>query len=419
MNTKETLRIQDSEKKSWTEVALIYAGAMICVGGLMIGGLLIAGLNFWQTLAATMMGYGIVLVYAIFNGMQGSDLGLPSGSVTEGALGVKGSQYIISLFLAISCVGWFGYQNNVCGSAFSSAIASITGIEIPNVVSSVLWGLIMLATAVWGFKGMKLLNAVAVPVLVVACVAALLISIREQGFSAVIAYEPDPETKIPFVSGVTMAVGGFALGGVLVFDYCRYAKSRKDVIKALTVGIYPVSVILVMIGAVLSLLANTYDIGVVFTNLGLPVLGLIAILLATWTTNTTNAFSGGLAVSHMLGAGEDKRKLMTAISGLIGIIMAAVGILDSLVGFLSVISAFIPPIAGVLIAYYWIICKGDKENFAPQEGFNAPGIISFIAGAGVAYYTGNIHIWFIGPINGILVSMVLYLLLTKVMKKEE
>lgn len=417
MNDNKTLIIPESEKKSWVDVAFIYAGAMICVSGMMIGGLLIAGLTFWQTLAATMIGYGIVIVYALLNGMQGSDLGLPSASVTAGALGTAGSRYIISLFLAISCIGWFGYQNNVCGSAFSIAIQSIIGIEIPPVVSSVVWGLIMLATAVWGFSGMKILNIISVPLLVIACIAALIISIKEQGFSAIIEYTP--QTAMPFVSGVTMAVGGFALGGVLVFDYCRYAKTRKDVCKALIVGIYPVSVILIMIGAILSLLAGTYDIGAVFANIGLPVLGMLAVLLGTWTTNTTNAFSGGLAVAHMLNVGEDKRKIMTAISGLIGIVMAAVGLLDDLVGFLNVISAFIPPIAGVLIAYYWIICKGKKENFRTEEGFNAAGIASFAIGAAVAYYTGSINVFFIGPINGIVVSMVVYLVIYKLKSKGE
>lgn len=417
MKDDRSLRIGKEERKSWIEVALIYAGAMICVSGLMIGGLLIAGLTFWQTLAATLIGYGIVLAYAVFNGMQGSDLGLPAASVTAGALGVSGSKYIISLFLAIACIGWFGYQNNVCGSAFSTAMASITGVEIPTVISSIVWGLLMLATAVWGFKGMKLLNAVAVPILVAACLWALIVSLKEQGFSAVLEYKP--ETAMPFVYGVNLAVGGFALGGVLVFDYCRYARTRGDVCKALFVGIYPVSVVLIMIGATLSLLAKTYDIGVVFTNLGLPVLGLIAILLATWTTNTTNAFSGGLAVSHMFNVGEEKRKVMTAVSGIIGIVLAASGVLDSLVTFLSIISAFIPPIAGVLIAYYWILCKGKKENFTVNKGFNVPGIAAFVAGAVTAYYTGNVHIFFIGPINGIVVSMALYLLLTKLTRKGE
>lgn len=415
MDENKTLVIPDSEKKSWIDIAFIYAGAMISVSGLMIGGLLIAGLTFWQTLAVTMIGNGIVLIYALLNGMQGSDLGLPSGSVTAGALGTAGSRYIISLFLAISCIGWFGYQNNVCGSAFSTAIQSITGIAIPPVVSSVVWGLIMLATAVWGFVGMRILNIISVPLLVIACAAALIISIRQQGFSAIVEYTP--QTPMPFVSGVTMTVGGFALGGVLVFDYCRYARTRKDVCKALVVGIYPVAIILTVIGSVLSLLAGTYDIGVVFANVGLPILGMFAVLLGTWTTNTTNAFSGGLAVAHMLNVGEDKRKIMTAISGLIGIVMAAVGLLDNLVTFLNVISAFIPPIAGVLIAYYWIVCKGKKENFQTEEGFNAAGIISFAVGAVVAYYTGSVHVFLIGPINGIIVSMVLYLVIYKLTSK--
>lgn len=44
-------------------------------------------------------------------------------------------------------------------------------------------------------------------------------------------------------------------------------------------------------------------------------------------------------------------------------------------------SALIPPLAGVLIASYWIVGGGKKENFAIRSGFSAVGLISFAVGA--------------------------------------
>ena len=94
-------------------------------------------------------------------------------------------------------------------------------------------------------------------------------------------------------------------------------------------------------------------------------------MLATWTTNVTNAYSGGLALSNLLGFDESKFKVTTGISGAIGTLLAAFGLLNAFQGFLSLMSALIPPLAGVIIAAYWITGRGKKENFSFKEGVSA------------------------------------------------
>ena len=157
---------------------------------------------------------------------------------------------------------------------------------------------------------------------------------------------------------------------------------------------------------------------------GLPLIGLIALILATWTTNVSNAYSGGLSLSVLLGQDEKKSQVTTAIAGIVGTLLAAVGILNSIQGFLSLLSAIVPALMGVLIADYWVIGKGKIENFEIRDGFYAPGLISFIAGALVACITGGTFAaipflaflnlpFFIGPINGIIVAMVVYIIIAK------
>lgn len=238
-----------------------------------------------------------------------------------------------------------------------------------------------------------------------------------------------PVTPIPFVSGVSLVVATFAIGGAISGDYCRYAKNRADVIKSSVIGVLPSGLMILMVGAIMSVVTGEYDISVVLAKIGVPVIGLVALVLATWTTNVTNAYSGGLSLSNLLGAGEKRFVASTAIAGFLGTILAIFGILDKFQAFLSLLSAFVPALVGVVIADYWLLGGGKKENFRIREGFHIIGIIAFTAGALIACITGGTFAsfpaltaaapflnipFFIGPLNGIAVSIVLYLVLSKI-----
>lgn len=102
-----------------------------------------------------------------------------------------------------------------------------------------------------------------------------------------------------FLGGLALTVGSFALGGVIAGDYSRYARSRKDVIKSSIFGVVPAGIAMICMGGIMSLASGTYDISQVLTDLGVPVLGLVILILATWTTNTVNAYSGFYGIVHV------------------------------------------------------------------------------------------------------------------------
>ncbi len=410
--------IKENERQSWFSLAMIWTGAMVCIPCLMIGGLLSSGLTLPNIILSIVIGYGIVIFYMCFMGMEACDTGLPTVTLAASALGKKGSKYIISILLAVACIGWFGIQSSVCGNSFSSMISTISGLNIPVWLSSTIWGIIMLLTAVFGYNSMKYLNFVAVPLLVGILIYSTYATFTK--FNAIDAINKfTPPNPISLVSGISLVVATFALGGVISGDYSRYAKNRKDVIKSGVFGVLPSGLVIILLGATMSISTGKYDISAVLSDLGIPVIGLIALILATWTTNVTNAYSGGLAVSDLFGASENKRGFMTAIAGIIGTLLAAFGFMNYFTNFLSVLTAFIPPVAGVMITSYWIVGKGKKENFIVDKDFNYNGIISFIIGAIAAYFTGSIYPIFIGPINGILLSMICYVVLEKTVFKED
>ncbi len=436
MGKNNNFEIRPEQRQSWQSIAAIWAGGMICVPCLMIGGVLSGGgLSIAEIIASILIGYGLICAYMIFIGMQACDTGLPVSVMASGALGEKGARYIISIILTIACVGWFGVQSATCGSAFASMLAAMMKIEVTAVmkaICSIVWGVIMLATACAGFKGLKWLNYIAVPLLVVVCLYGLIAGIvNNNGGSMIMNYAPEASNGMIF--GISMVVASFALGGVISADYCRYAKSRADVVKSSIVGVIPAGLFMLLTGAMMSIVTGQYDISAILASLGVPVLGLIALVLATWTTNVTNAYSGGLALSNLLGLDESKFKITTGIAGAIGTVLAAVGLLDAFQGFLSLMSGLIPPLAGVIIAAYWVVGKGKKENFRVKEGFSAVGVISFVAGALFACITGGTFAnfpalveavpilnipFFVGPVNGILLSLVLYVVLNKLFPRK-
>ncbi len=406
---------------------MVWIGSVICVPALMIGGMLGSGLSLGNLVLAILLGYALICVFMIFMGMLGCDTGLPTALMASSALGEKGAKYIISAILAISCIGWFGIQAAVCGASFSSMLGDMTGVMIPLWLSSVLWGMIMLLTACFRFSGLKWLNKIAVPLLAIVLAYTLIDTLINGGMSALIDYTPS--SPISFVSALSATVGSFVVAAAISGDYCRFAKSRADVVKSSIAGVLPAGLAILLIGAILAICTGTYDISAVLSSSGLPLVGLIALILATWTTNVSNAYSGGLSLSVLLGQDEKKSQMTTAIAGIIGTILAAAGILNSIQGFLSLLSAIVPALIGTMIADYWILGKGSAENFRMREGFYAPGLISFLAGAFIACVTGGTFAsipflsflnfpFFIGPVNGIVVAMLVYLILAKAGKKE-
>lgn len=412
---------EEKNNQSWQSLAFVWAGAMICVPSLMIGGTLVSGMSFLQSLLVGLVGYGIIVVIMILQGMQGTDLHRPTVSMASQVFGKAGSQKIISIILMIACLGWFGIQANVCGQAFTTFLA-IYGINMPIQASSLLWGIIMLVSALYGIKFLNILNYVAVPVLVVTCIYGVFVSISNSAAGEILSYQGSGEVSM--ASGLAITIGSFALGAVIAGDYSQYCGSRKDVVKAATLGILPAGVLMIGVGAILTLTAGTADIAEVFMGIGSPILGVIALILATWTTNAVNAFSGGLAMINVFNISKEKEKMAVAIAGGIGTVLAVAGILNYFVPIMSVLSAMVPAVAGVMIASYWIVQKGDPEKWQPVAGVNWLGIASWLIGAVVACipvvlgFFPSLPQMPNQPLIGIVLSFVCYLIGNKLFVKQ-
>lgn len=406
MEKKALSRVPAEERQTWYSIAFIWIGTMICIPMLMVGGLLSASMTFGNVLLAAFLGFLICSTLMCLVGIQGTDLGLPASMCGTKAFGDRGSSWLMSLSIFIGQMGWFGIQTATCATAFVT-LMQYWHISFPFWLSCVIWGAVMLVTAVYGFKLMKYLNYIAVPALMLMCIYGMVHAISTTGWETITSFQPASESAMGMAPAVSMVIGLFAVGATTNPDYTRYAKNRGATVMATLLGVVPAAVLMFMVGAVMSLSAGTYDITTVFASMGLPVLSMLVLILATWTTNTGNAYTSGMAAMKVFSLKDERRPLVTMLCGVAGTLMAMLGLANAMQGFINVISAMVPPVMGVMIVDYWIVGKGRPENWHPVRGFNWCGVISWLCGCVVALFFS----FFSPALDSIIVCGVVYIIL--------
>lgn len=394
--------ISIDDRKDWISLAFVQAGICVCVPAFLLGAILAEAMPIWPAIISGSLGYLVVVIGMVATGMMGCDLGLASCTCCEAGFGSRGARFIVSTIFAVNMIGWFGIQNGVCGEAFSNAVSAMTGIEIPVIVSNTVWGIIMLLTAVYGVHALEKLDKISIPLLMIIMCYGTFLALKIYGTGNL--NDADSVQTMSFMSGVALSFNFTAVGTITAADYTRFQRSRKDTVKSVFYGVFPMGVITLVMGILLTKMSGQYDISMVLIEVGLPLLGIVALVISTWTTNSTNAYSAGLNIVMALKLNDNRRREATLISGIIGIILCDIGILGHIEGVLSLLSYVVCPIGGVILADYWVVGKGKAENFRPKEGVNWAGVIAWALGAVIAYTTVKIE--FVGIIAGFVIYLI-------------
>lgn len=384
LETATLNEVPQEERKTWWQVALIELGIYVCIPMLMLGGLLLVGMTLKNAIIAALVGYAVAAVIMVFSGIMGAEYGRPTAVIAQAPFGKLGSRYVMSVVMSLSSFGWFAVQNAVCGKAFAVMLRDTIGVNMPVWISIIIWGGIMTATAAIGIDGLKWLNYIAMPLLFIVFFAGMIISLKTFGTEALKVN--NTEETISVFDGIVMTASMVASGSVIRPDISRFQKSRGAVWSATFLGMVPAGVILMAIGGVLSKLTGEYDITLVLGAAGVPALGLIGMILATWTTNPSNAYCAGLSLTLLFNLKEDKRIVVTTVAGVIGVIIALTPFVSSLEWFINMLGTVYFPIAGAMLADYWIIRKGNPENFGYFKTVNVSGFAAWLVGGIVTIY---------------------------------
>jgi len=380
-DTTVTEELTSQHRLHWGSVMMIWAGSIIAVPSILVGQQLVGLLSLPLALLAGLLGYGLVALVATLQGAQAADLGRPTVVNAQPSFGKGGANYMFSFIVAIALIGWFGIQAGVAGTSFQSLLA-LVGIKLQTWLATVIISLAMLLSAIYGFQAMKKLNIIATPLLVIVLGYATFSALHHANLTNLWTYHPKGHPD--FASGVSIVFGSMIVGGVIAGDFTRYSRRRTDVVKSSFIGIVPFGVALVAIGSFLTVTAPSGSadiIAILIAHIPIPAVALITLILATWTTNVSNAYSAGIALVNGLRLDGAKRPLVTAIAGILGTILAVVGILNYFVTFLSFLTALITPMAGVMIADYWLLNKGRSHGYMEQVASKWVGITAWLIGS--------------------------------------
>ncbi len=350
--------VKETEKRGSLQIAIVTASYCMATSGLFTGAAIAAGLSLRDAIIATLVGNGLLTLIAGFIGSAGAKHGVSTVLLARHAFGRLGAN-IIGGVGASTLLGWFAVQTGFFGQTINAMLPDAGFLAIPEVAA--LWGgLLMMLTAYLGYKGIEALSIIAIPALVQLAMWGVHATVSQaDGWENL--FTLSPLSPISFTEGVVLVVGSFAVGAVVQADICRYAKSPTSSWIACIIGFLFGNGFMIIAGCVTALATGSGDLPAAMIATGLSIPALVIVIAAQWTTNDSNLYSASLALSNLL---KMKKSRIVLIWGLIASLLGVMGIANYFIPWLNALGIIIPPIAGVMIADYYVI-QQKAYQFGP------------------------------------------------------
>jgi NCS1 family nucleobase:cation symporter-1 len=413
---KDLAPISPEERSRGTyNYASLWVAMSVCIPTYMLAsGLIAGGMNWWEAVGTVLLGNLIVLIPMLLNGHAGTKYGIPFPVFVRSSFGVRGAN-IPALLRALVACGWFGVQTWVGGEAIYSML-KIFWPGAANMAGGVwicffaFWLVNMVV--IWrGIDTIRYLEDISAPFMLGIGILLLWWILRQAGglgpvLSAPSKFRSAGEFIRFFIPSLTGIVGFWATAALNIPDFTRYAKSQKAQIVGQAIGLPTAMTLYAFIGvAVTSASAVIFGEAIWdrvqllgrFNHPIVAVTALVTILVATLTTNVAaNVVSPSNDFSNL------KPSLISfrtggLITGVIGVCMMPWKLLSDfsayIFGWLVGYSGLLGPVAGVMIADYFILrrtrLKSDdlyrrEGAYEYDGGVNWRGVIALAAGIAVA-----------------------------------
>lgn len=411
-NDWSTAPVPKEYRRSNYGVVATLVGQIIALSGIYIGASMVGGLTLSQAFLATLVGSAILAVLGGFLSWVGTKTGVGLSMLLRESFGTIGS-YIISVMLLLVAVGFFGYQATFFGATIH-AMFPAGGWFTSQTVAGVWGGLLMMSTALIGYKGIEWLSNWASPLILVMCVLSCILAIARVGSLAAFQDLTIDYTGMSVSAAVVAVVGGYAFGACLQPDFSRFGKSTKATTWGSVLGFLVANVFMTMAGYITCAACGTGDVPTALLQI-LGYWALLILVFAQWTSNDGNLYFGTLALTTII-PGTNKH-ILTAIFGVVGIVLSSLGITAYFLTFLGWLGTAIPPVAGIVIVDYFIIKRG-KYHYG--EGVrhhfcNVVALLAWLVGAVVGFTVT----WGIAAINAIVTTGIIYLVLSLILKDNQ
>ncbi len=434
--------------RTWTTynyIALWFSMSMEVTTYMLAAGLIAGGMSALQAIATVLLGNLIVLIPMLLNAHAGAKYGIPFPVFVRAPFGPLGAN-IPAILRAIVACGWFGIQCWIGGLAIAAMLNVIAPVTLTHNITPIcflaFWALNM--AVVWrGVESIRFLQSFSAPLMAVLSLALLAFMYHRAGGLGPILSTPSKfhtthDFLAFFLPALTGMVGYWATLSLNIPDFTRYAKSQESQVLGQSFGLPVAMTLYASLG-----IACTSASAVVF---GQPIwspvellsrfhqplvatLALIGLLVATLNVNIGANVVGPSNDFANLAPNHISFRTGGLITGALGIAIMPWRLLSSSSSFTSWLvgyGGFLGPVAGIMIADYFLIRHRTLSLAAlyqrpgPYEythGFNPRAIIALAAGIAMALVglaVPTLHWLYSGAwFTGFFTAAILYLLLMR------
>ncbi|WP_449282559.1 purine-cytosine permease family protein [Leucobacter sp.] len=403
-------RVPASSRKHWFGIAVQRFGQVSALTQFLLGATLGYSMTFGEAALAFLFGSIILEIVIVFVGFIGQREGLNTALLARWTgFGEVGAS-LVGLAIGISLVGWFGIQSAISAQSLDSLMPGV----MPIWLWSLLFGLAVTAIVAFGFTGMQWLANITVPLFLVLVGWSIFTELSRHDLGELLT-GPAPGPTMSVWAGTGIVAGGLIVGAIISADMTRFNRSRADVVKQTVVGVTLGEFVIGLSGVLVAHAAATGDIVAIITS-SVGVVGLLIVITGTLKINDWNLYSSTLGLVNFISTAFGRnlhRSTTTIVLGVAGSILAAAGILGQFTGFLILLSVAFPPIAGIMVAEYYIVKRWRPELEASNAEGRLPASAPRIVPATIVIWlvssvAGYFITWGIPAVLSLLISMVLY-----------
>ncbi len=425
------------KRRTWGvyNYASLWVAMSVCIPTYMLAsGLIAGGMNWWQAVGTILLGNLIVLVPMLLNAHAGTKYGIPFPVFVRASFGVRGANIPAVLRALVAC-GWFGIQTWIGGGAIYAMLAilwpaarnSQSGLWI---CFFAFWALNMFVI-VRGIETIKFLEGIAAPfMLAVGLLLLWWITSLAGGLGPVLSapskFHSTGEFMRFFIPSLTGMVGFWATVALNIPDFTRYARSQRSQMLGQALGLPAAMTLYSFIGVAVTSASVVifheaiWDPVQLLGRFNRPVVAFIALVALLVATLNTNVAANVVSPSNDFSNLNPRRisfRTGGLITGVVGVLLMPWKLLGSfnayIFGWLVGYSGLLGPIAGIMIADYFILrhCELDVDalyrsqgSYQYSSGINWRAVLALGAGVVLAL-TGLVvpplrplydYAWFVG-----------------------
>ena len=404
------------ERRTWGtyNYTSLWVGMSVCVPTYMLAsGLIAGGMNWWEAVGTILLGNLIVLAPMLLNAHAGAKYGIPFPVFVRASFGVRGANLPAVLRALVAC-GWFGIQTWIGGQAIHS-ILQILWPAAANpawtwICFGAFWALNMFV--IWrGIETIKFLEGIGAPFMLGVGLLLLWWMTRQAGgfgpvLSAPSKFQSASAFARFFIPSLTAMVGFWATVALNIPDFTRYARSQRDQTLGQVLGLPTAMTLYSFIGVAVTSASVVLFGEAIWDPMQLigrfhqplvAFVALIAILIATLNTNVAaNVVSPSNDFSN-LNPRLISFRTGGMITGIVGVMIMPWKLLGDysayIFGWLVGYSGLLGPIAGVMIADYFLLRRRVLKvedlyrragEYEYRRGVNLQGVASLAAGVVMA-----------------------------------